>query len=285
MYTPNNITDYVHVTYNYCNTDGHHKLIRWRLVTHAGIDGYSRMVVYISCSDNNRATTVYSHFLSAVQKYSLPSRLRCDQGRENYLVAVHMLEHRDLNRNSVIVGSSVHNQRIERLWRDSHRCVTQLFYRLFYYLEYNNYLNPINEYHIAALQYVFKPRINRALKDFMDGWNHRPIRTAHNQSPSQLFVSIALELHLTQQHAVDFFEAVDETYGYEEEGLVNNDNGAVVIPENTFVLREEHFSQLQQTIDPLRESTNHGIDIYIDVLELLVQLYLKILICIHKTVY
>jgi hypothetical protein len=26
--------------------DGHHKLIRWRLVTHCAIDGYSRMVVY-----------------------------------------------------------------------------------------------------------------------------------------------------------------------------------------------------------------------------------------------
>ena len=32
------------------------------------------------------------------------------------------------------VGSSVHNQHIERLWRDMHRCVTSLFYRLFFFL-------------------------------------------------------------------------------------------------------------------------------------------------------
>ena len=82
--------------------DGHHKLIRWRLVTHAGIDGFSRMVVYIGCSNNNRADTLYSLFLNAIQHYSLPSRLRCDQERENTLVAAHMLENRGVNRSSVI---------------------------------------------------------------------------------------------------------------------------------------------------------------------------------------
>lgn len=32
---------------------GHHKLIRWHFVTHGGIDGYSRTVVYLRCSGNN----------------------------------------------------------------------------------------------------------------------------------------------------------------------------------------------------------------------------------------
>ena len=104
--------------------DGHHKLIRWRFVTHAGIDGYSRVIVYIECSNNNRAQTVYSLFLRAVQQFWLPSRVRCDQDGENYSIALHMLRHRGVDRRSVIVGSSVHNQRIERLWRDLHRCVT-----------------------------------------------------------------------------------------------------------------------------------------------------------------
>jgi len=111
-------------------------------VTHAGIDGYSRVIVYIECSNNNRAQTVYSLFLRAVQQFWLPSRVRCDQGGENYSVALHMLQNRGVDRRSVIVGSSVHNQRIERLWRDLHRCVTQLFYRLFYYLEEENLLDP-----------------------------------------------------------------------------------------------------------------------------------------------
>ena len=42
--------------------DGHHQLIKWRFVTHGGIDGYSRAVVFLRCSDNNRASTVLSLF-------------------------------------------------------------------------------------------------------------------------------------------------------------------------------------------------------------------------------
>ena len=51
-------------------------------------------------------------------RFSLPSRVRSDQGQEDRLVALHMIRHGDIERQSIIVGSSVHNQRIERLWRD-----------------------------------------------------------------------------------------------------------------------------------------------------------------------
>ena len=33
--------------------DSHHKLIRWRMVTHGAIDGYSRVVLYLKCTSNN----------------------------------------------------------------------------------------------------------------------------------------------------------------------------------------------------------------------------------------
>ncbi len=51
------------------HVDGHHKLIRWHMVIHGGIDGYSRTVVFLRCSDNNRASTVLTAFLSAVQRH------------------------------------------------------------------------------------------------------------------------------------------------------------------------------------------------------------------------
>ncbi|KAF4114111.1 hypothetical protein G5714_004334 [Onychostoma macrolepis] len=35
--------------------DGNHKLIRWRIVIH----GYSRLVVFLRASDNNRGGTVF----------------------------------------------------------------------------------------------------------------------------------------------------------------------------------------------------------------------------------
>lgn len=77
----------------FLSVDGHHKLIRWKLVTHGAIDGYSRKVLYLKCSNNNRASTVYDLFLEAVYHYGLPSRVRSDQGTENVLVAQHMIEH------------------------------------------------------------------------------------------------------------------------------------------------------------------------------------------------
>ena len=101
--------------YLYGDADGYHKLIRWKMVTHGAINGYNRLVMFLKCSGNNRADTVYDNFLVAVQKYGLPSRIRCDEGRENTKVTTHMLRHRGLDRQSILVGSSVHNQRIEHL--------------------------------------------------------------------------------------------------------------------------------------------------------------------------
>ena len=146
--------------------------MRWRFVAHAGVDGYSITVVFLRCSTNNKASTVYDLFLAAAHQYGLPSHVRNDQGCENILVAQHMIHYRGSDRDSAIVGNSVHNQRIERFWRDMHRCVTITFYRLFYFLEHQYLLDPVHEKHLFALHYIFLPRINAVLRAFAEGWNN-----------------------------------------------------------------------------------------------------------------
>lgn len=86
-------------------------LCRWRIVIHGGIDGFSRLVVYLGASTNNRAETVLNLFKHAVRNYGIPSRVRSDKGGENRDVATFMVHHRGTNRNSHIAGRSVHNQR------------------------------------------------------------------------------------------------------------------------------------------------------------------------------
>ena len=79
---------------------------RWRIVVHGGIDGYSRLPVFLKASDNNRASTVLACFCEAVAEYGLPSRVRSDKGGENVDVSAYMLNHpeRGPGRGSMITG-------------------------------------------------------------------------------------------------------------------------------------------------------------------------------------
>ena len=186
--------------------DSHHKLIRWRIVIHAAIDGYSRKLMYASCA-NNRANTVLQYYSDAVAKFGLPERVRSDKGvesGENVDVWRYTMHYRNMDSSCVIVGSSTHNQRIERLWCDVFRSVGQTFYELLYSLENEDILDPLNDVDLFCVHFTILPKIASCLEEFTESWNHHSLSTENNLTPEQLYTIGMIERQTTfqqQQHS------------------------------------------------------------------------------------
>ena len=254
--------------------DGHHSLIRWSLVVHGCIDGFSRRIIFLHCNANNLASTVLSLFLSAIEKDGgiWPSRIRVDHGVENVLVCEAMVENRGAGRGSFIAGPSTHNQRIERLWRDVFRCVCHYYYYIFYGMEDSGILDTTNSLHMFALHLVFLPRINLALQEYLEAFNHHKMQTAQNWSPYQMWVNNMMNPdNPLSSGQPDSLPENFEFYGYDPYGpspFESSDNNVVVEPVS-IANGNEIQTELLQIIDPLQPSVQMGIDIYEEVLSLL----------------
>ena len=238
--------------------DGNHKIIRWGFVIYGCIDGYSRRLVFLKASTNNKANTVFTLFMDAVEKFLLPQRVRGDQGVKNVDVAWFMFSNpsRGPGRGSFIAGKSCHNQRIERFWRDLFHGCTFMFYYVFWYLEENGYLDISNEIHLFCLHFVFLPRITRHLGLFQEGFDNHPLRKESNMTPVQLWVCGLNYLHNTSTPDALGLSNVN-AYGIDFEGplpsaMYNGETWrevAVEVPPIICPLGEAQFNHLSSVIN------------------------------------
>ena len=256
--------------------DGNLKFIYYGIALHAAIDGYSRRIIYLDANTNNRQDTVLNAFRRGVQSIgAMPHRVRADKGKENIAVCRHVLTINGVNRGSFITGRSVHNQRIERLWREVNRW-TSVYHLIFDHLRDEELYDPDNQIDKFSHLYVYIPILQRTLSRFSRVWNNHKLRTEHYRTPLQLYA----DGNPGAFWMPDSDEELQE-YGIDWDGPVPQDDEEDVNfepPENP--LEDEDWVQLNQlyaeVLHPRVETSenylmsphhNYGVDLYLNVRE------------------
>ncbi len=106
-----------------------------------------------------------------------------------------------------------------------------VFVVLFYEMEDADILNPDNEEDLYILHYIFIPRINVQLIQFLHAWNNHHIRTELGLTPLQLWHRGMLSADLVWQQEIASGFTASPDYGIEDGCFVNCfDQPHVVIP-------------------------------------------------------
>lgn len=238
---------------------------RYGIWIHGAVDGFSRKITYVRVSNCNTQKAAACHFVSAVKEFGCPSRIRTDHGTENNDIVRFIELVNGQNRGSSVQGTSVRNERIERLWLDVYKKVAAPFLTIFSELQLNGGLDIDNQNQLFALQFVYLPRIEAFLQEWMMGYNNRPCSSMKNKSPDGVWLE-DLESKALRPVAT---KAISNAAG-PPQARITDAQHQLGIPESRDQFLEPRIAcpvprERLGAIDPLRQSDNNGLDIYAQV--------------------
>lgn len=216
-------------------------------------------------SNGNTQKAAACHFVSAVKELGCPSRVRTDHGTENNDVVRFVNRVNGENRGSSVQGTSVRNERIERLWLDVYKKVAAPFLNIFEELQVNGGLDMDNENQLFALQFVYLQRIDAFLQEWMKGYNNRPCSSMGNKSPDTVWLDDLESKALRGVSTTAIRNAAMPPQDKIAEAQIHlgipDSRDRFLQPRIPCPVPRERLAG----IDPLRPSDNHGLDIYAEV--------------------
>ena len=165
------------------HVDGNDKLKPYGFCISGAIDGWSRKILWLEVDiTNNDPRLICTYFLNAVENLQIvPCIIRTDKGTENVNMAdvqklLRSTHNDDLVLASVMVGSSNHNQRIERFWGYCRNVLLQSYMDIFKDLELSGVLQMGHVLHMECLKFCFMKVLRKELVMHACNWNKHRVR-------------------------------------------------------------------------------------------------------------
>lgn len=252
--------------------DGWDKLKPYGFCVHAGIDGFSRRLLWLEVSTTNKnPNVVVDYFLSTVQQLGgVPRLVRADKGTENIWVSamqklLRMNQGDNLaGHNSFIQGKSSANQRIESYWSKLRQGGGGWWMDFFKDLRDSGIFRDHDLLHRECLRFCFMNVLRKELHDVAKLWNVKAIQVKsnsglHGGKPDVMY--FLPEVYNKTNYLVpvnqddvtickNLYGQSTRDYSVEFEDLVNLILPDVVIPETT----DEGIALFQQIIQLIDES-------------------------------